>query len=83
MDTISTELTESLKNRILILDGAMGTTIRGYGLMSRYNQAENLASRVAQSSEYTPDEKRIMGVYDATIYKIILCKACDGYAWFS
>ena len=26
------ELTASLKERILMLDGAMGTTIRGYGL---------------------------------------------------
>lgn len=29
---LTAELTNALKNRILVLDGAMGTTIRGYGL---------------------------------------------------
>ncbi len=32
MSTLTQELTTELKKRILVLDGAMGTTIRGYGL---------------------------------------------------
>ncbi len=42
MDTISLsqELTDALKNRILILDGAMGTTIRDYGLYEAQARGE-------------------------------------------
>ncbi|MGB3120426.1 MAG: methionine synthase [Verrucomicrobiales bacterium] len=31
-DDLTAELTQALRQRILVLDGAMGTTIRGYGL---------------------------------------------------
>ena len=34
------ELTEALEQRILILDGAMGTTIRGYGLTEKDARGE-------------------------------------------
>jgi len=43
----TTELTRALENRILVLDGAMGTTIRGYGL----GEAEARGARFASNEK--------------------------------
>jgi 5-methyltetrahydrofolate--homocysteine methyltransferase len=40
---VTDELTEALRNRILVIDGAMGTTIRGYGLGEREARGERFA----------------------------------------
>ena len=40
---LTDELTRALENRILVLDGAMGTTIRGYGLSEADARGERFA----------------------------------------
>ena len=40
------ELRKELENRILVLDGAMGTTIRGYGLTEADTRGERFQHRV-------------------------------------
>ncbi len=43
-DPLSTELRSELEKRILVLDGAMGTTIRGYGLSEEDARSERFKS---------------------------------------
>ena len=41
---LNSEIRKALKERILVLDGAMGTTIRGYGLEEKDARGERFAS---------------------------------------